>query len=152
ICGGSVIGLTAAMMLARDGHEVDVIEADPAPVPKLAADAWDAWPRTGVAQFHQPHNLFARVRDIVDADLPGMTEALVDAGCVWGDPVGGLPPFITDREPRVGDDRLRFVTGRRPVIEATFARAADNSTGVTIRRGCAVTGLLTGASATDTAP
>ena len=58
--GGGLIGLTAAMMLARDGHEIMVLEGDAAPVPEDASAAWEAWPRTGVAQFHQPHNLFPR--------------------------------------------------------------------------------------------
>ncbi len=59
VCGGSVIGLATAILLAREGHEVTVLEADGAPVPADAAQAWDRWDRKGVAQFHQPHNLFA---------------------------------------------------------------------------------------------
>ena len=51
-----MIGLTAAMMLAADGHQVTVLEADPdgAPAPAPATDAWGSWKRGGVAQFHQP--------------------------------------------------------------------------------------------------
>ena len=45
ICGGSVIGLATAMMLARDGHEVTVLERDGTP-PAPAGQAWQDWQRT----------------------------------------------------------------------------------------------------------
>jgi 2-polyprenyl-6-methoxyphenol hydroxylase-like FAD-dependent oxidoreductase len=142
VCGGSVIGLSTAMMLARDGHEVTVLESDPNGPPATPAQAWRAWDRTGVAQFRQPHNLFARFRQVCDAELPGMTDKLDAAGLAWMDPLASLPPGIADRESRPGDDAFRFVTGRRPVIESVFAAAAAGHPGVTVRRGVRVTGLL----------
>jgi 2-polyprenyl-6-methoxyphenol hydroxylase-like FAD-dependent oxidoreductase len=140
------------MLLARDGHRVTVLEGDAAPVPEVPAEAWANWDRKGVAQFHQPHSLFSRARQILDDDLPGMTEALLGAGCIRVDPVAWLPPFITDRAPRPGDDRFRFVTGRRPVVEAVFARAADQHENVTVRRGATVVGLLARESAAGGVP
>ena len=118
VCGGSVIGSCVAAMLGRDGHRVTVLEADPTPPPAIPLDAWDGWERKGVPQFHQAHNLFARFRGVADRELPGLTSRLVDAGCAWIDPLADMPPSIADRSARGGDEIFRFVTGRRPVVEA----------------------------------
>lgn len=151
VCGGSVIGLSTAMLLARDGHDVTVLESDPSPVPDEPADAWQHWARKGVAQFHQPHLLLARARQVLDADLPGVTDSLVEVGCIWVDALSSLPPQLADPSSGRHDDRFRFVTGRRPVLEAAFARAAARHPGVTVRRGAGVRGLLTGAATTTAA-
>ena len=55
VCGGGVVVLCVAVMLARDGQEVTVLETDPDGAPAPPAEAWSSWRRTGVAQFHQPH-------------------------------------------------------------------------------------------------
>ena len=52
ILGAGVNGLTTAMLLARDGHEVTVLERDAAE-PPAAGDAWEAWGRRGVSQFRR---------------------------------------------------------------------------------------------------
>lgn len=75
-----MVGLPAALMLARDGHDVTVLETDRHAPPGTPAQAWERWQRHGVAQFHQPHNMFARFRQVCDEELPGMTERLLTTG------------------------------------------------------------------------
>ena len=151
VCGAGPVGLALALMLNRDGHEVTVLDADPEAPPDGAGAAWTGWGRSGVAQFRQPHNLLTRFRHVCDAELPGMTQRLLDAGCVWVDYLDSPPPTLSDRRPRPGGD-LRFVTGRRPVVEAVFAAAAQEQPGVDVRRGVRVTGLRAGPSALPGTP
>ncbi len=152
VCGGSMIGLSTAMMLAKDGHDVTVLERDPAPLPASPAGAWTSWPRPGVPQHHQPHNLFPRTRVVLEADLPGMVDNLEEAGCTWVNPVAMLPPTLGDTSARPDDDRFRFITGRRPIVESVFGRAAAEHEGVTVRRGVSIAALVTGEAVVERAP
>ena len=93
VCGGGVIGLTSAMLLARDGHDVTVLERDPGDVPASVDDAWDRWERPGVPQFRQSHILMPRSRQILEAELPDVFARLVDAGGTWVNFVADLPPL-----------------------------------------------------------
>jgi glycine/D-amino acid oxidase-like deaminating enzyme len=57
VLGAGVCGLATGMLLARDGHDVTVLERDAASVPKSPHEDWESWTRGGVAQFRQPHYL-----------------------------------------------------------------------------------------------
>lgn len=146
--------MCTATMLGRDGHRVTVLEADLAGQPMAPVKGWDSWERPGVAQFGQPHNLSSRFRMIGDQELPGLTDDLLRAECVWVDYLDSrfLPPTMTDRAPRPGDEAIRFVTGRRPIVEWAVAAMAESVPNVTIRRGTRVRELITGASAVPGVP
>src|SRR3954453_22341796 len=110
VLGGGVGGLASAMVLARDGHDVTVLERDPEPVPETLEDAWETWSRTGVAQFRLAHFIHARAREMLDENLPDVRDALLAAGAARLDMVGRMPPGITDTSPRPGDERLTTIT------------------------------------------
>ena len=142
ILGGAVIGLATAAMLARQGHDVTVLERDRQPVPGSPDEAVQDWDRRGVAQFRLPHYLHPGGRLILDGYLPEVTKALTGAGAASFDTLALMPPVITDRAPREGDVKFVTVTGRRPVTEYAVATVAERAADV--RRGVLVTGLLTG--------
>src|SRR5215211_3249390 len=147
IVGGGICGLGAALLLARDGHEVTVLERDPGPPSASLDDAWHEWNRPGVAQFRQPHNFMPGLRRLLEAELPDLQEEIGRAGASRFDLVHPLPPFFADQSPRPIDDQLWTLTMRRPVGEWVFARAAQNESRITIRRGVRVAGLLAGPNA-----
>ena len=150
VLGGGVVGLSVGMMLARQGHSVTVFERDNEPLPGSPEKAWQAWERPGVAQFRLAHYLHPPVGHLLDSHLPDIREALHRVGCVTFDVLSTMPPSITDRTPREGDERFITITGRRPVIEHAFARVAERL--LPVRRGVSVAGLLTGPSATKGIP
>ncbi len=139
--GGGVVGTCAAMMLANDGHDVTVLERDPTPPPPPDT-AWDEWDRRGVNQFRMLHFFLPRFREVAEAELPGLTEAMVAAGALRMNPLVGVPDEFTGGW-RAGDERYDLVTARRPVGESIIADVAAKTPGVTIRRGAGVCGLLT---------
>lgn len=144
VLGAGLGGLTTAMLLARDGHQVTVVERDPAPppqppTPRGAHEAWDDWQRRGVNQFRLPHFMLPRWWAQVRSELPEVEPALVAAGALRLNTLAALPE--ARRGPlRPGDERFETVTARRPVLELALSSAAQ-SAGVTIRRGVAVTGV-----------
>jgi hypothetical protein len=96
---GGICGLGAALLLARDDHEVMVLERDAEPIPLSADAAWERWERKGVAQFRQPHNFMPGLRLLLEAELPEIQDELGRAGASRFDLVNPLPPFFTDRAP-----------------------------------------------------
>jgi 2-polyprenyl-6-methoxyphenol hydroxylase-like FAD-dependent oxidoreductase len=151
VVGAGVVGLGAAMLLARDGHQVIVLERDPARPPSDPAEAWERWQRPGLNQFQMAHAFLAGFRSVLDAELPDVAKALQDAGGLRLNLIRDLPAAMTGGW-RDGDEGYEWLTGRRPVVEAVLAAAAESAPGVEIRRGVAVADLVSETSALPGSP
>jgi 2-polyprenyl-6-methoxyphenol hydroxylase-like FAD-dependent oxidoreductase len=92
--GGGAVGLTTALLLGRDGHDVTLLERDPA-VPPPPDTAWDTWERRGVNQFRLLHFILAGYRERMDVNAPDVVQALRDAGAASINPLRDAPDFVT---------------------------------------------------------
>ncbi|MDQ1511052.1 MAG: hypothetical protein QOG50_2896 [Actinomycetota bacterium] len=148
--GGGVVGLCGALMLGRDGHEVTVLERDAAPPPD-PEDAWSGWERRGVSQFRLLHYFAPGFRGVMDANAPEVVRALQDAGALTVNPFRDAPAEITGGL-RESDAVYDAVTARRPIAEAAIAAVVEANENVTVRRGVAVAGLITGEASNGGVP
>ena len=145
VLGGGVCGLAAGMLLARDGHDVKLLERDPSPVPDSPEEAWESWERDGVTQFRQAHYLHARASAVIAGELPEVREALVSADAAEVDHLRRLGPMLPNFAPRPDDHRLGTLTARRSTVEQIFGAAAEAEPRLEVRRGVSVAELVTGA-------
>lgn len=142
--GGGMCGLLNAVLLAKAGNDVTVLERDEMAPPDDPDEIWQSWERRGVNQFRMLHLLLPRFRALIEAHLPELVGALEKKGAQRYNALDDLPPGATGGM-RDGDDRFTMLTGRRPIIEAAVGAVADATAGLTVRRGVGVEGLCTGA-------
>ncbi len=139
VAGGGVSGLSSALVLARAGHHVDIVEQDP-----LDSDAsWEAaftWNRKGAPQFHQSHAFIPRGRKVLRETLPDVYDTLMEAGAtnleVWR-----KAPHAYGKPPDEDRD-LVYLCVRRELIEWALRKAAYAEPGIVMRPRAAVKGLL----------
>ena len=152
LVGAGVVALGTAMLLAGDGHQVIVLERDPDPPPGDPAQAWERWQRPGLNQFRQGHVFLPGFRSVLEAEMPGVAKDLQAAGALRLNMIRDVLPAAVSGGWRDGDERFDWLTGRRALVEAVLAAAAESAPGVEIRRGTAVVGLMTGLRARPGVP
>jgi 2-polyprenyl-6-methoxyphenol hydroxylase-like FAD-dependent oxidoreductase len=142
VIGGSAAGLFTALVLARTGHEVTVVERDDlTPVDDLEAAAAAAY-RVTAPQIVQPHVVLATCRELLRERLPDVYEALLAAGVVEAPLVSQMPPTVTEHSPAPGDERLALLMTRRVTVDWVLGRIAAAEPAIEVRYGEQVTGLL----------
>src|SRR4051794_9133420 len=132
VVGAGPTGLFSAMVLARRGHQVVVVDRDPGP------EQDGSWSRRGVMQFHHPHGFRAQVAEALQAELPHVWHNLLVAGAeTITAPVGSPGP------------QLMGFRCRRMTFERVLRAAAERQPGVRLRTGhveqlCTERGRVTG--------
>ena len=142
VTGAGVAGLISALFLARDGHNVVLLERDATPLPK-DADAAFTWDRRGAPQVRHPHAFLGRLRNLLRDELPDVLADLIAAGASevrWQDI---MPETLDDRTPQPGDEDLALIACRRTTFEWILRRAALRTERMQLRDGVKVTGLVT---------
>ncbi len=142
IVGGGAAGLFGALLLARAGHEVMVLEQDSSEPPGDVESAATSAYRSTAPQIVQPHAVMARGRELLRQRLPDVYESLLAAGVVEVSISDWMPDTLTDRSPRPGDERLSPLLTRRSTVDWVLRRAVSAERGVTLRPGVRVTGLV----------
>lgn len=116
IVGAGPAGLYSAIALARRGHEVTVIDRDGG----SRDPEWSS--RRGVMQFHHPHFFREQVRQALEAEIPEVWAALLEAGAVP----------VANAGPRAEPTGFRC---RRATFERHLRNAAERQRGVRLRVG-----------------
>lgn len=139
IIGAGVAGLGAALCVARNGHDVVVVERDDTPLPEDPRGAFQ-WDRHGAPQVRHSHAFLARLRNQLRDHQPDVLAALQDAGATELRFMDMLPEHM-DRTPRPGDEDLVALACRRTTFEWVLRRKVLAETGVELAHGTAVAAL-----------
>ena len=142
IIGASAAGSFAALLLARIGHDVLVLERDhlepAADIESAAATAF----RPTAPQIVQPHIIMAKCRELLRERLPDIYQSLLNVGVAEAPLATQMPPTLADKTARPGDECQTVLATRRSTVDWVLRRAIVLEPGVTLRYGVRVVGLL----------
>ncbi|MEU0870719.1 FAD-dependent oxidoreductase [Nocardia brasiliensis] len=131
VAGAGIAGLSSALLLARAGFRVDLIERDGGPPETF--DGVDSWARPGAPQNRHPHVFFGLFRSLLQKWLPDVYEELLGIGA--GE--------INVEQPEIqrgvaGASDLYMVATRRIAVEWALHRAIDREMNISLRSGTTV--------------
>nr|UYV85223.1 FAD-dependent oxidoreductase [Streptomyces sp. AJS327] len=131
MAGGGIAGLSAALLLARQGYRVDLVERD-GPPPDDLADI-QSWERPGAPQVRHPHMFFGLFRQLLRTRLPDVHADLLAHGLEEVDMTA--PPGV--EAPEDATDMAGFGC-RRATVEWALHRAVRRQDGIEVHHGRSV--------------
>ena len=131
IAGAGFAGLASSLFLARQGHDVTIVERDDAPPNGTPSDDVDGWLHPGAPQARQSHALLGRARRVLVDEAPDVVASLRARG------VHEIP-IVVGAGVLDGEQML---LSRRLVAEAELRRIVAREPGVTLVTRDAVVGL-----------
>lgn len=129
-------GLSAALALARAGHEVTLLERDSIFQPSGREAAMQVC-REGIPHFFQPHVFWPRGVLLLKRNFPDVYQALLDSGACE------LHLYRKIRgESQPGDEELVYLGVRRPLIEWALVQAVLKEPNIEVCGGVRIVGFL----------
>jgi 2-polyprenyl-6-methoxyphenol hydroxylase-like FAD-dependent oxidoreductase len=141
VIGGGLAGLSAAILLARGGWKVTVLERDRRSAVADGDQAFARWERPGVAQFRHSHTFLARLTAILRERLPEVLDLLRARGAIELPLTVATPGGLDLGGRERGDGELVLLGCRRAAFEWALWTVARAEPQVEIREGVLVEGL-----------
>lgn len=138
VIGAGIAGLTSALFLARDGHQVLICERDPGPPEGGLEALWSEWRRPSVPHGRLGHGFLPGFSAELRRRAPDVLEEIARSRVTTVDLMARAPEGSSEPE----DVELFDVLCRRPVLEGIIRRSAEREPGVTVRSECVVSGLV----------
>ena len=144
IIGASAAGIFSALVLGRSGHDVLLIEQDRFAIAEDAEAAARTAFRTGAPQVVQPHVILPKCRELLLEHLPDVYYNLLAAGALEAPIRSQMPPSLSDKSARPGDERLTLLMTRRSTLDWTLRRMVASEDRIQCLCGARATGLIAG--------
>jgi 2-polyprenyl-6-methoxyphenol hydroxylase-like FAD-dependent oxidoreductase len=120
------------------GHQVTVVDRDPAPPAGDGDTAFADWDRRRVPQFRQGHIFMARARTLLLEHAPDVVDRLLQDGVKE---VNFFKLLAPPELHRPEDEDFTSLLVRRPAFELALERVAAETPGVRIHRPMRATGV-----------